>query len=109
MTLNLRITPFLRRLCGTAHSGSDSPEPGKEEGPTYQLVKWPELPDALHTAEVMGALSVMTQRPVTAHWFSSRVKWQLDKTTEFLEGLCLSGEARQGAVGDALPQWSSGQ
>lgn len=69
------------------------PDPG--DGPEYRLLKWPDLPDSLHTADVMGALSVMTQRPVTSCWFAQRVKWQTWKAIEFLESLCISGDACQ--------------
>lgn len=87
--------PILRRFYGTEASTPDTLPPEPVDGPEYRLIKWPDLPDSLHTADVMGALSVMTQRPVTAHWFAHRVKWQTWKTIEFLERLCISGDACQ--------------
>lgn len=104
MALHWLTMPILRRFYGTEAPAPDTTLPPEyTDGPEYRLLKWPDLPDALHTADVMGALSVMTQRPVTAYWFADRVKWQTWKTIEFLEGLCISGDACQvtGAKGEA--------
>ncbi|WP_255416842.1 MULTISPECIES: hypothetical protein [unclassified Polaromonas] len=37
------------------------------------------------------------------NWFADRVKWQTWKTIEFLEGLCISGDACQVTDGQNGP------
>ncbi len=101
MSLHWLITPILRRFYGAENSAGDTTLPPEHlDGLHYRLLKWPDLPDPLHTAEVMGALSVMTHHPVTAYWFAHRVKWRAWQAIEFLEGLCIAGDACQVATGE---------
>lgn len=99
MSFHWLNTSLLRRFYGTETPPPDTLPP-EHTGPEYRLLRWPDLPDALHTAEVMGALSVMSSRPVTAYWFAHRVRWRTWKAIEFLEGLCIAGDACQVADGE---------
>ena len=54
-------------------------EPTPQRGLVYRLRHWPELPENLHTADVLRALSVMSSRPVNRQWIlrHSRLKPQV--------------------------------
>jgi hypothetical protein len=53
----LRFVPSERQAIG--------PE---DDGLIYRLKHWPDLPAPARTADVLRALSVMSNRPVNRHW-----------------------------------------
>ncbi|HEY8048407.1 MAG TPA: hypothetical protein VIE63_04485 [Ramlibacter sp.] len=59
----------------------------------YRLRRWPErLPDALRTAGVLRALSVMSSRPVSREWIDRHANLRTAAVDELLELLVARGE-----------------
>jgi hypothetical protein len=63
------------------------------DGLIYRLKHWPELPTPVRTADVLRALSVMSNRPVNRHWILANSKLQAQDVDRLLARL-----VEQGAV-----------
>lgn len=61
----------------------------------YRLTEWPALPGVERTAMLLRALSVMSQRHVTAVWFSRQVACTPDQARAFLDTLVQQGVAQR--------------
>lgn len=75
-----------------APSGRGSVEP-PDNGLIYRLKRWPELPSRIRTADVLRALSVMSNRPINRHWILSHSKLREQDVDSLLARL-----VEQGAV-----------
>lgn len=53
----------------------------------YRLKRWPELPAVSRTAGVLGALSVMSHRPVNRRWIVAHSKLQPDQVDRLMKRL----------------------
>lgn len=60
----------------------------------FRLVRWPDLPGMVRTANLLRALSVMTQRPVTVAWLARQMAWSPEQAQLFLQGLADQGDAQ---------------
>jgi hypothetical protein len=56
-------------------------------GLIYRLKHWPELPTQVRTADVLRALSVMSNRPVNRHWILANSKLQAQEVDRLLARL----------------------
>jgi hypothetical protein len=56
------------------HSQRDEVSGLDGDGLIYRLKQWPELPSASRTADVLRALSVMSNRPVNRQWILKHSK-----------------------------------
>jgi len=56
-------------------------------GLIYRLKHWPELPSQVRTADVLRALSVMSNRPVNRHWILANSKLQAQDVDRLLARL----------------------
>jgi hypothetical protein len=66
-------------------------EPAQQRGLVYRLRQWPDLPDRMRTADVLRALSVMSNRPVNREWLLRRVKLKARAVDELLAMLVTHG------------------
>jgi hypothetical protein len=57
------------------------------DGLIYRLKHWPELPCASRTADVLRALSVMSNRPVNRQWILSNSKLRAQDVDRLLARL----------------------
>ena len=57
------------------------------DGLAYRLRHWPELPDASRTAGVLGALSMMSTRPVNRRWIIGNSKLKAEQVDQLLQWL----------------------
>jgi hypothetical protein len=67
-------------------------EPSQQRGLVYRLRQWPDLPDRMRTADVLRALSVMSNRPVNREWLLRRVKLKARAVDELLAMLVTHGD-----------------
>lgn len=58
-----------------------------DSGLIYRLKHWPELPTQVRTADVLRALSVMSNRPVNRHWILAHSKLQAHEVDRLLARL----------------------
>jgi len=58
-----------------------------DDGLIYRLKHWPELPSHARTADVLRALSVMSNRPVNRHWLLANSKLQAQEVDRLLARL----------------------
>ena len=80
----LRLTFLERNETGAA--GAD--------GLIYRLKHWPRLPQAMRTADVLRALSMMSNRPVNRRWIIANSRMDAGQVDRLLRRL-----VDQGAVG----------
>jgi len=64
-------TSFAELRFVPSERGDMDPE---SSGLIYRLKHWPELPSQVRTADVLRALSVMSNRPVNRHWILANSK-----------------------------------
>jgi hypothetical protein len=57
------------------------------DGLIYRLKHWPDLPSASRTADVLRALSVMSNRPVNRQWILSNSKLRVQDVDRLLARL----------------------
>jgi hypothetical protein len=67
-------------------------EPSPQPGLVYRLRQWPDLPERMRTADVLRALSVMSNRPVNREWLLRRVKLKARAVDELLAMLVTHGD-----------------
>jgi hypothetical protein len=67
-------------------------EAREQRGQIYRLRHWPELPGPMHTADVLGALSVMSSRPVNRDWILRHCKLKPAALDELLRLLVARGD-----------------
>lgn len=53
----------------------------------YRLKHWPELPSRIRTADVLRALSVMSNRPINRHWILAHSKLRAEDVDSLLARL----------------------
>jgi hypothetical protein len=83
----MRITSFFAPLLAvSADSRVTVP------GAVYRLRHWPDLPPQLHTADVLGALSVMSSRAVSRSWILRHSKLGPDALDNLLALLSARGD-----------------
>jgi hypothetical protein len=58
-----------------------------DDGLIYRLKHWPDLPAPARTADVLRALSVMSNRPVNRHWILSNSRLQAPDVDRLLARL----------------------
>ena len=93
------LAAWLRRVASAGRPGAALPD-AEDTQPTptvvagYRLLHWPALPDEMHVARILQALSVMSHRPATVAWFARRAGWTPGKAHEFLERLVAQGAAQ---------------
>lgn len=68
----------------------DEGPPG--DGLVYRLKRWPELPSAARTADVLRLLSVMSHRPVNRRWMLSYSHLDAEHVDALLRRLVDRGE-----------------
>jgi hypothetical protein len=59
----------------------------QDDGLIYRLKHWPDLPGPARTADVLRALSVMSNRPVNRHWILAHSKLQAHDVDRLLARL----------------------
>lgn len=59
----------------------------EDSGLIYRLKHWPELPSRVRTADVLRALSLMSNRPVNRHWILAHSKLQAQDVDRLLARL----------------------
>jgi hypothetical protein len=67
-------TSFAELRFVSSERGQDMEQDGSDL--IYRLKHWPDLPSQVRTADVLRALSVMSNRPVNRHWILSNSKLQ---------------------------------
>jgi hypothetical protein len=67
--------------------------PDDEEGDAliYRLRRWPDLPSASRTADVLRLLSVMSHRPVNRRWMLANTKHEAGHIDRLLRRLTEAG------------------
>ena len=80
-----RTTTSFAELCFVSSERSESPD--EDDGLIYRLKHWPDLPSDRRTANVLRALSVMSQRPVNRRWFATHSKLQAREVDQLLAHL----------------------
>lgn len=63
-----------------------------EDGLVYRLRRWPDLPSAARTADVLRLLSVMSHRPVNRRWMLSHSRLDAEHIDALLRRLVDRGE-----------------
>lgn len=63
-----------------------------EDGLVYRLRRWPDLPSAARTADVLRLLSVMSHRPVNRRWMLSYSRLDAEHVDALLRRLVHRGE-----------------
>lgn len=63
-----------------------------EDGLVYRLKRWPDLPSAARTADVLRLLSVMSHRPVNRRWMLSHSRLDAEHVDALLRRLVDRGE-----------------
>jgi hypothetical protein len=57
----------------------------------YRLKHWPDLPSRVKTADVLRALSVMSQRPINRHWILTHSRLRAHQVDGLLRALVAQG------------------
>lgn len=70
----------------------DVAEASPEDGLVYRLKRWPDLPSAARTADVLRLLSVMSHRPVNRRWMLSHSRLDAEHVDALLRRLVDRGE-----------------
>jgi hypothetical protein len=73
-----------------ASSERSSAEP-EDSGLIYRLKHWPELPSRIRTADVLRALSVMSNRPINRNWILTHSKLRAQDVDSLLARLVAQG------------------
>ncbi|NKE67145.1 hypothetical protein RAMLITH_15075 [Ramlibacter sp. RBP-2] len=63
-----------------------------ENGLVYRLKRWPDLPSAARTADVLRLLSVMSHRPVNRRWMLSYSRLDAEHVDALLRRLVDRGD-----------------
>ena len=77
-------TSFAELRFVSSERGSVEPE---ASGLIYRLKHWPELPSRIRTADVLRALSVMSNRPINRHWILAHSKLRAQDVDSLLARL----------------------
>ncbi len=77
-------TSFAESRSASSERGIVEPE---DSGLIYRLKHWPELPSRVRTADVLRALSVMSNRPVNRHWILANSKLRAQEVDSLLARL----------------------
>lgn len=89
------LTTWARRACGKAIAWRDCRHDDADDGTTFRLRAWPDLPDLLRTAPVYRVLSVMTVRPVSRRWMQDQSRLPARDIHALLAYLQAGGELVQ--------------
>ena len=66
-------------------------EPAPQRGLAFRLRQWPDLPQRMRTADVLRAMSVMSNRPVNREWLLRHLKLKPRAVDELLATLVQHG------------------
>ena len=64
-----------------------APSEAHDDGLVYRLKRWPDLPSAARTADVLRLLSVMSHQPVNRRWMISYSRLGAEHVDALLRGL----------------------
>jgi hypothetical protein len=95
MSLWGRLSAWAHLDAGSTLTDDLPTQPLAHEVRSYKLLRWPRLPTPARTARLLGALSVMSQRPVSVGWFARQTGWPAERAARFLETLADAGLAQR--------------
>lgn len=96
-------TSFAELRFVSSERGTAEPEDG---GLIYRLKHWPELPCHIRTADVLRALSVMSNRPINRQWILAHSKLRAQDVDSLLARLVEQG-AVEVIAGSTFPSGSA--
>ncbi len=83
------LARFATRPVPVAQPAAEAPA---QESLVYRLKRWPELPSAARTADVLRLLSVMSHRPVNRRWMLAHSRLEAQHVDALLRRLVERGE-----------------
>lgn len=86
------FAPLAWRGPAPAPKSEPAVEEPADESLVYRLKRWPDLPSAARTADVLRLLSVMSHRPVNRRWMTSHSPLDAEHIDALLRRLVSRGE-----------------